>query len=87
MMRTSQSTQSSAEICRQQGWLVGTLLRGETIERDEHGNHSASVHTIRLTAIGRRLVLVELVAIGSLRVGSLEEFAIDLHGRDWEQVI
>jgi hypothetical protein len=87
---TTQSHLSSAEICRQNGWQVGTMLRGMA-ERTEI--------YVRITAIGERLVLARLcgeqyvepgrrfrLGLPALVNGNLDEAVWDLHTRDWEAV-
>lgn len=81
-MRTTLSHLSSAEICRQQGWQIGTLLDGSA--RDN--GHRVRVR-IRITAIGERSILARLCLIGGVNVETASEEAIyDLHCRDWEAV-
>jgi hypothetical protein len=76
--RTSLMTASSAQICRDMGWGPGTVLVS-------HATKDLHQSVIRLTAIGRRLVLAELVEPPERPVLGPVEAAWTLSYRDWEQ--
>lgn len=83
-MRTSQAHWSSAEICRQNSWVPGTLLEGPAVSDD--GQHQVTVQ-IRITAVGERSILARPYAIGGVVLHNAADEAIyDLHSRDWEAV-
>jgi len=82
-MRTTISTLSNAELCRQQGWHEGSILEGET--HDCEGRR-VSIR-IRITAIGERAILARMIMLGGIWLhGAADELVYDLHGRDWEKV-
>ncbi len=83
-MRTTISPLSSAELCRQQGWLPGTMLEGRSFAG---GLRSDVTIRIRITAIGERAVLARIHAIGGIVLhNAADEQLFDLHVRDWEKV-
>lgn len=65
---------SSAEICRLNGWLVGTVLVGD----EGYGNT-----VIRITAIGEQSVLARTISHADT-LQSRSEGLWDLSFRDWE---
>jgi hypothetical protein len=75
---TSQSSLSSAELCRQRDWVPGIRL---TSVRPS-GNRLVNV-VIEVTAIGRRHILARLVAWDEQTVDQGDEFQWDLHNADW----
>ena len=77
MPRTSEMTASSAQICRDLGWEVGTLLRTcDQFDRVE----------IRITAIGNEEVLAEQVRDGAgIEIEEPCELLWELTCRDWER--
>lgn len=83
-MRTTQSPNSSAEICRQNNWQPGTLLEGQAMAEDRR--HTVSVR-IQITAIGERSILARLVSVANVVLhNAADEQMFDLHARDWEAV-
>ena len=81
---TSQSSLSSAEICRQRGWTVGTrLVSYREASREDRGRAVASVE-IELTAIGLRNVLGVVVAYSGTPVGGADEHQWNLTCANWE---
>jgi hypothetical protein len=79
---TSQATMGSAEICRQENWPVGSTLLGSVSFRG-----MVRQVRIRITAIGRKLILAELISIdGAVVEGIYDEVVYDLHSCDWRRV-
>lgn len=70
--RTSQATESSAQICRENGWTVGMGLWAGRLPKEQPGPPLR----VRITAIGQRRLLVWHEAID-------DEIDLDLHARDW----
>ena len=62
---------NSAELCRKNGWTVGTILEGD---------EGRGTDRIEITAIGERSVL------SKDRADALAEHVYDLSFRDWKEV-
>lgn len=75
--RTSQMTASSAQICRDLGWDIGTVLSA----RDNDGTE----RQIRLTAIGECEVLAVHQLVRDELVENPQEMIVRLTCRDWER--
>jgi hypothetical protein len=75
-MKTSEMNASSAQICRDLGWPVGTLL--ECAEQQT---------VIRITAIGIEEVLAVAVREGGRDLDSARSFELlwDLRVHDWQK--
>lgn len=76
---------SSADICRNNGWLVGTCLIGR-----EHGRGYVNQAVIEITAIGESNVLAKTLSNrswdeedGPRDYGSSDEGLWALYLRDW----
>ena len=67
----------AAEICREQGWGVGTRLVGDA-------GYGPTV--IRITALGDRVMLAEIVSHGCVAVAYNAAQAWSLSLRDWRSV-
>ena len=65
---------ASAEICRAQGWTVGTILEGWDLN---------NLDVLRITAIGEELVLGKWLYTD---VSESTERLISLNFRDWHKV-
>lgn len=81
---TGQAICSSAEICRRNGWTVGTRL---VADFERPGRGITSRHQIEITAIGYCAVVAMLVTVDGISVyGIYDEVMWDLRCRDWEAV-
>ena len=67
----------AAEICREQGWGVGTFLIGDA-------GYGPTV--IRITALGDTVMLAKIVSHGRMAVAYHEAQAWSLLLRDWRAV-
>lgn len=78
MISTKTTHLSSAEICRRNGWRVGTLLSAERLPKEV----SREPKQVRITAVGASKILVidDELAYGE------DEIMLDLHTRDWTEV-
>lgn len=75
--RTSQMTASSAQICRDMGWEVGTVLSA----RDPDGTE----RQVRITAVGETQVLVAYRLLRDEPVPDPVEMILVITCRDWEK--
>lgn len=73
---TTGDPRSSAEICRERAWDVGTILEGEMLPKETGGPRR-----IIITAIG----ITTILAIDVSDEASREEQAWNLHTRDWRR--
>ncbi|WP_438346629.1 DUF7241 domain-containing protein [Methylorubrum populi] len=64
----------AAEICRENGWGVGTRLVGDA---------GFGPTVIRITALGTRVMLARMIRHNGVAVGHNDEHAWSLAGRDW----
>jgi hypothetical protein len=77
-LSTLRSHLTSAEICRQNGWLPGTFLSGERLPKESIDQPQ---HRIRITALGLREVLAVQIWPDGDDWGA--ELLWDLHTREW----
>ena len=86
-MKTSQSTLSSADICRRHNWPVGTVLRSRFSPPPADPSRVGAFLEIEITAIGAQNILArDIERCGPLVTVRCEEYLCDLRSRDWEQV-
>lgn len=86
-MKTTLAACSSAEICRQNEWYAGAVLQSVGAAPEYAGQRPERTLCIRITAVGRRRILAELVSIDLLDVdGQFDEEIVILHFRDWHKV-
>jgi hypothetical protein len=71
---------SPAEVARERGWTVGTVLRGDPI-RDTFGKVLEGPVRIRITAIGHR----EVLAVTELHGVWVNEGTWTFDARRWSQ--
>lgn len=81
-MSTKGSRFSDAEICRQNGWGVGTQLEG--VESNGRGLSIANV--IQITAIGEEAVLAKCLSHNGEPCCYSREISWTLTLRDWKEV-
>lgn len=67
----------AAEICREQGWNVGTCLVGDA-------GYGPTV--IQITAVGDRIMLAKIVSHGCVAVAYNQAQAWSLSLRNWRAV-
>ncbi len=77
--KTSEMTASSAQICRDLGWVAGDELQWQDPATEK-------VTRIRLTAVGRTSVLVDLIEFDGAAVRLDDDHPFCLNHRDWQKV-
>lgn len=76
MEKTLDSRLSSAELCRQNNWKVGTLLAGD---------EGYGISVIKITAIGENDILARLISHKGIPENGYET-SWTLDCREWEEV-
>jgi hypothetical protein len=76
-IRLKGATESDADICRRNGWTVGTQLAGD---------EGYGVTVIQLTAIGESSIMAKIIPHKGIPEQYPHEGAWTLSCRDWKKV-